>query len=120
MDTILAVSITDIIAGILIIGFCIPLIFEKIPMNHYYGVRFKTSFKSDESWYAINKYGAKCLLYATLPVFTYGIIGILLYKKLGEWYLWVGLVDMFVFIGFALLAAYWKAQEIDRQTPLEQ
>jgi len=83
-------------------------------MNHIYGIRFKASFKSEENWYEINKYGAKCLMFASVPILTYGIVGAFLHNELEEWYLWIGFVDMLLFLGFATLAAFWKAQEIDK------
>jgi len=51
-------AISNIIAGALIIIFCIPLLMNKISMNQWYGIRFRKSFESTENWYKINKYGA--------------------------------------------------------------
>ena len=49
-------------SGILIIAVSIPLVFNKIPPNHFYGFRLKKAFESKQNWYAINHYGAKVLI----------------------------------------------------------
>jgi hypothetical protein len=51
-------AISNMVAGALIIIFCIPLLMNKISMNQWYGIRFRKSFESTENWYKINKYGA--------------------------------------------------------------
>ncbi len=114
MNTILTVSITDTICALVFIGLAIPLIKRKIPMNYIYGARFKASFKSDKNWYEINEYGGKALFLVSIPILIYGIVGIIFYKKLEEWYLWVGMVDMLMFLGIGVFATYSKAQEIDK------
>lgn len=52
----------------------IPLYKEKVKMNSLYGVKFPQSYKSDEKWYRINKYGAKRMIIWSVPIFTAGII----------------------------------------------
>jgi uncharacterized membrane protein len=46
----------------LTIGLSIPLLFDKIGPNHFYGVRIKKSFSSEANWYAINRYGARWMI----------------------------------------------------------
>jgi len=53
-------------------------------------------------------------MWASVPILAYGVVGAFLHKELEEWYLWVGLVDIILFLGFATLAAFWKAQEIEK------
>jgi len=48
-------------AGLLAGGLAIPLIKEKVKMNHLYGVRFAKSFESEENWYRKNKKGGPLL-----------------------------------------------------------
>jgi hypothetical protein len=51
------------ISGIGVITFCLclPLIYRKVPMNYFYGVRLPQSFISTERWYEINEYGGRIL-----------------------------------------------------------
>ena len=56
----------------------IPLWRRKIPMNRWYGARFKKSFESDENWYRINAYGAKQLIIWSIPLLIIGLVAIFL------------------------------------------
>lgn len=44
---------------ILIVLLAIPLLFDKIPPNRWYGFRTVTSMSSDQAWYHSNKIAAK-------------------------------------------------------------
>lgn len=35
----------------------IPLVLRKVPRNHWYGIRVRKAFVSDDNWYAINAVG---------------------------------------------------------------
>jgi hypothetical protein len=56
----------------------IPLVRGEMPMNSYYGVRFKKSYESNENWYKINKYGGKQLLMWSMVLAFLGIVTIFL------------------------------------------
>ena len=62
MDTMM-LALLDISVAVLTIAVSIPLLKDKIKMNWWYGVRFPKSFKSDENWYAMNRYGGKRLIF---------------------------------------------------------
>lgn len=49
-------------ASLLIIGASMPLIQRRVKMNHWYGVRIREAFVSEERWYAINEYGGRLFL----------------------------------------------------------
>ncbi len=61
-------AILNMVAGALIIAFCIPLLRNKISMNQWYGIRFKKSFESTENWYKINKYGAGRMVFWSIVI----------------------------------------------------
>jgi len=44
---------------ILILVLAIPLLFDKVPRNRWYGFRTSTSLSSDEAWYQSNRVAAK-------------------------------------------------------------
>jgi len=61
-DANIALGLENLGVSLVIILVSIPLLLGKIPMNRWYGVRFKAAFESDDNWYAINRYGAKWLI----------------------------------------------------------
>ena len=48
--------------GVTILFLCLPLLYNKIKMNYWYGFRISQSFTSEENWFAINQFGAKRFL----------------------------------------------------------
>jgi hypothetical protein len=56
----------------------IPLIRGEMPMNRWYGIRFKKSIESDENWYRINKYGGRQLIIWSAVLAFLGIVTIFL------------------------------------------
>jgi uncharacterized membrane protein len=54
-----------VIAAIVLILLSLPLIFKKVPKNHYYGIRTsRTMSGSNEQWYAVNQTGGYALAIA--------------------------------------------------------
>jgi hypothetical protein len=51
-----------LICGLVLIGLAIPLLFNKIPPNPFYGFRIGPAFDSPEIWYAVNHYAARWLI----------------------------------------------------------
>jgi hypothetical protein len=49
------------LAGMLFQVISLPLIWGKVPMNRYYGIRIAASFESNERWYAINAHGGRLM-----------------------------------------------------------
>jgi hypothetical protein len=41
------VAITILLSGVLIFLLSLPMIYRKVPMNHFYGVRIPAAFESD-------------------------------------------------------------------------
>jgi uncharacterized membrane protein len=67
-------AITLAFLGIVVILVSIPLYFGKIKMNRAYGFRIAKALESDESWYKINRYGARVLMYWAVFMMIMGII----------------------------------------------
>jgi hypothetical protein len=44
------VAITILLSGVLIFLLSLPMIYRKVPMNHFYGVRIAAAFESDQRW----------------------------------------------------------------------
>jgi hypothetical protein len=63
----------DIGTGFLFIAISIPLLRGSVPRNMFYGFRFRQSFESEAKWQQINTYGAKRLMYWSVPIVLVGI-----------------------------------------------
>ena len=79
MDTTaMVMGLTIICSAVIVILISIPMLKRKIPMNRWYGARFKKSFESEENWYRINAYSAKQLILWTIPILIIGIVTLFL------------------------------------------
>ena len=54
------------------------MIYRKVPMNHFYGVRIAAAFESDQRWYDINAYGGRLMAIGSLPIVGAGVAGLFL------------------------------------------
>jgi hypothetical protein len=71
-----AVAITILLSGVMIFLLSLPLVYRKVPMNHFYGVRISASFESDQRWYDINAYGGRLMAIGSLPIVAAGVTGL--------------------------------------------
>ncbi len=62
------------ITGLLIIGVCIPLAQGRIGRNRFYGIRLSQSLRSDDYWFAINRFGGKHMMVWSVPLVLVGIV----------------------------------------------
>lgn len=63
----LILGISFVFLGGVVSTLSVPLMFGRVPMNGYYGIRLSQSYRSDGNWYAINRYGGRqMLIYAAL------------------------------------------------------
>lgn len=67
-------GLMNIAGALLIMGISIPLVKHKIKMNHFYGIRIKKSFESENNWYKINEYGGKQFIIWSIPMIFTGFI----------------------------------------------
>lgn len=80
------VPLTIAAAGFLILFLCLPLVYRKVPMNRYYGVRIGQSFASTERWYEINERGGRLLAYGSCVIILVGLAGFLAPPRYFLWY----------------------------------
>ena len=79
MDTTaIALGLLNICVAAVCILINIPLLKRKIPMNRWYGARFKKSFESEENWYRINAHSAKQAILWSIPLLLIGVITLFL------------------------------------------
>jgi hypothetical protein len=69
------VGIITFLAGALICGTSLPLVYRKVPMNQLYGIRISESFKSPERWYEVNEYGGRKLAKWSILLMISGLAG---------------------------------------------
>jgi len=63
--------------GVVTFVLCLPLIYRKVPMNRFYGIRLPQSFVSALRWYDINAYGGRVMARWSCLIMLAGAIGFL-------------------------------------------
>ena len=74
----IAIGFSNIFTGGIVLLLALPLLRGSIKPNHLYGVRFAQAFASDQAWYEINRYGARRLIFWSIPVVLLGVVAIFL------------------------------------------
>lgn len=95
-------GISNILCALLVGGFSIPLILEKIDMNGIYGIRFNKSFESDELWYQINKKGGQILLAWSTVLLSFGILCFFLPQLQAPYTFMFSLAPVFCYVAAAI------------------
>jgi hypothetical protein len=77
--SIVNLNVAAVIVGsaFLFIIVSIPLLKGRVKMNRIYGVRFAQSFKSEEDWYALNRYGAQQLIFWSFVLIGVAIVALI-------------------------------------------
>jgi hypothetical protein len=86
------VAIALLAVGGVMFATCLPLIKRRVPMNRFYGIRVRESFKSKERWLDINTYGGRQFAMWSLPIVIIGILGLLLPTNLVFIYIPIAIV----------------------------
>jgi uncharacterized membrane protein len=69
-----AILILYLVSGVLLIALAIPLLYDKIPPNSYYGFRVSQTLTDPKVWYAVNRYSARWLLFAGVSIVAAAIL----------------------------------------------
>ena len=89
----------------------LPLLKRKIPMNRWYGARFKKSFESEENWYRINAYSGKQLILWSIPLLLLGAATVFL--PLAKHPGWIGAIVWSPLLALApCLVSYRHAKKL--------
>lgn len=83
----LACLITTV--GLITISLSLPLIYRKVPMNAFYGVRIPASLASERRWYEINAFGGRLLAKWSVLIIISGLTGFFLPQSALFVYQWV-------------------------------
>ena len=68
------IATPSILCGILFIVISLPLLRGSIPMNRFYGFRISKAFTSNANGDAINKDGAKALIFLSIVMIASGVL----------------------------------------------
>lgn len=77
----LLLGLSNLFVSFLIIGISIPLVMGKVPINKMYGIRFRKSYETEETWYKVNHYGGKQLIIWSIPLALLGFFTLFLTIK---------------------------------------
>ena len=92
--------------GVTVIGFSVPLLFGKIPPNHWYGVRLKKALSNEQIWYKANKYSAKDFFVVGLLQVLVGLVLLISRASLSEFTAaWLTLTVVVVPVSIATVRA---------------
>ena len=58
----IALALTFVGLGLLLVALAIPLILGRVKPNRAYGIRISAAFASEEAWYRINRQGGFCMV----------------------------------------------------------
>ena len=56
----------------------LPLVYQKVPMNMFYGFRTKHTLASNPSWYHLNEIGGMIFTDVRVPIDSFRILGLFL------------------------------------------
>jgi hypothetical protein len=69
------VASSILLVGLVTLLISLPLIYRKVPMNPFYGIRVRASFQSEQRWYDINAQGGKLFAKWSALIIVAGLIG---------------------------------------------
>jgi SdpI/YfhL protein family len=116
----LRVASSLLIVGLVTLCVSLPLLYRKVRMNRFYGIRIAQAFVSEERWYEINEYGGRLLARCSWPIILSGIIGFFVPSSLFLGYLAVALGILFVCVFTPLFKTIrWARSSRDTQRTVE-
>lgn len=104
-------------SGLLLSLLCVPLIYRKVPMNGFYGIRIPASFRSEQQWYEINAYGGGCLAAWSGLIMVAGMAGFFVRPDYQETYLMVNAAVAVLAVAIATFQTIWWSRKRFPLTP---
>lgn len=103
------IGIAHLFCALLLAALSLPLIQGQIEPNRFYGIRFSKSYSSREAWYAINRYGGKCMVGWSVVIALLAIVNMVLQPAPGSGLFWLFLLSPLVVV-LGLLQCWWYAE----------
>ena len=69
------VASSILLVGLVTFLISLPLIYRKVPMNAFYGIRIRASFQSRQRWYDINAQGGRLFAKWSALIIVAGLVG---------------------------------------------
>lgn len=82
-------GLSHLFVGFLVVVLNVPLLKGQIAMNRWYGIRTAKAFASEENWYTLNRYGARCLIRAGVLLMGVGLASCFVMLDPAGWQFWV-------------------------------
>ncbi|MBX7157610.1 MAG: SdpI family protein [Verrucomicrobiae bacterium] len=67
------VGVSNVFVALLCVATSIPLLKCRMRRNRWYGIRIRKAFVSEENWKMVNEYGARALIWWSIPVLLVGL-----------------------------------------------
>lgn len=83
------IAIAVLSGGLVMLLVSLPLLYRKTPMNHFYGIRIRAAFESEQRWYDINAYGGRQMMRWSWLVITTGFLGFFVTPEHLVSYAWI-------------------------------
>lgn len=110
------VTISLLVACVIIAAVAVPLMLRLIPQNPIYGLRTERTLTQASVWFDVNAYGGRALLIAT------GIAALLIMVYQGTWLRagWAQLLVFLLAIGGAVAATLVYERKLPRRSPVRE
>jgi hypothetical protein len=73
------VALVILSSGLLAFLLSLPLVYRKVPMNHWYGFRIEEAFESKQRWYDINAFGGRQMAAWSWLIIATGTVGLFIH-----------------------------------------
>lgn len=104
--------------GMVVMGFCIPLILRMVPMNAFYGIRIPAAYASPQRWFDINAYGALTMANWSTVTIAVGLIGFFVLPRYRDPYISAAVGMTLLATMFPLLQILWWVRRLPAQGPV--
>ena len=110
------VTISLLVACVIVAAAAVPLMLRLIPQNPIYGLRTERTLSQSSAWFEVNAFGGRALLIAA------GVAALLIMVYQGTWLRsgWAQLVVFLVAIGAAVAATLVFERKLPRRRPARE
>lgn len=107
--TSLLLGMFNLVVGVVVVLFSVPMARGKVSMNHVYGIRLAKSFESEENWDRMNRFGGRQFLIWGIVLMLLGVVFLFLDLDSSlEYVILLGLTPLLLFIPALRIVSYAK------------
>lgn len=107
--TSLLLGMFNLVVGVVVVLFSVPMARGKVSMNHVYGIRLAKSFESEENWDRMNRFGGRQFLIWGIALMLLGVVFLFLDLDSSlEYVILLGLTPLLLFIPALRIVSYAK------------